>query len=228
MKILALVLARGGSKRLPGKNIRKLGGKPLILWTLEAVRPVSVVCDCLVSTDSKEIADVCRKAGALVPWLRPRELASDESTSVDAALHAIDWYEPTYGAVDGLMLLQPTSPFRRTVTIERAIELFSCSRGRSVIGVTPVGGRSLEATSVYDLDSCERKLAFASESSLELSSYAVNGAMYIVDPKYLRRTKQFKGEDACLLVMNDLVESLDIDTFSDFRAAEYFAGLGKM
>ncbi|NDB69694.1 MAG: acylneuraminate cytidylyltransferase family protein, partial [Methylocystaceae bacterium] len=93
MKILALVTARGGSKRLPGKNLRKLDGIPLIVWSINIAKGVDTICDILVSTDSPSIANVARDAGALVPWLRPAELATDTATSVDVSLHALDWYE---------------------------------------------------------------------------------------------------------------------------------------
>ena len=124
MKILALILARGGSKRLPGKNIRILGGKPLIVWSLDVAQDIAEICTTLVSTDDLEIAKVCKEAGALVPWLRPAELSTDTAGSVDAALHALDWYEKEYGMVDGILLLQPTSPFRTKETVRKGIELF--------------------------------------------------------------------------------------------------------
>lgn len=91
MRILALIAARGGSKRLPGKNIRVLGGKPLIVWSIDAARGIPEICDILVSTDDPAIAAVCSEAGAYVPWLRPEGLATDTASSVDVALHALDW-----------------------------------------------------------------------------------------------------------------------------------------
>jgi CMP-N,N'-diacetyllegionaminic acid synthase len=96
MKILVLIPARGGSKRLPGKNIRLLGDRPLIVWTIDLAKNIPKICDILVSTDDIAIAEVASKAGALVPWLRPAELATDTATSVDVCLHALDWYEKEY------------------------------------------------------------------------------------------------------------------------------------
>ena len=112
MKILALVTARGGSVRLPGKNLRQLGGKPLINWSIEIAQDIPEICEILVSTDNESIADISREAGALVPWLRPQEVSTNEPSSVDVALHTLNWYEAEKGIVDGLLLLQPTSPFR--------------------------------------------------------------------------------------------------------------------
>ena len=101
MRILALVPARGGSKRLPRKNIRILAGKPLINWTIEVAKGIPEICEILVSTDDPEIASIAKSAGATVPWLRPKILATDESTSAEVALHALDWYETDNEKIDG-------------------------------------------------------------------------------------------------------------------------------
>ena len=112
MRILALIPARSGSKRVPDKNIRLLGGKPLIVWTIVMALGITGICDVLVSTDSIEIQTISSAAGAKVPWLRPDQIATDEASSVDVAIHALDWYEKECGEIGGLLLLQPTSPFR--------------------------------------------------------------------------------------------------------------------
>jgi len=137
MRILALITARGGSKRLPGKNIKLLGGKPLIEWSIEVAKNIPAICDILVSNDSEDIAEVARNTGALVPWLRPADLASDTASAVDVALHALNWYERENGKVDGLMLLQPTSPFRTHETVSRGIILFHENSACPIIGVSP-------------------------------------------------------------------------------------------
>ena len=124
MKILALIPARGGSERLPDKNTRLLGDKPLIVWSIEIIKDIPEICDILVSTDDIDISKISKESGALLPWLRPAELATDTASSVDTALHALDWYEAEKGAVDGLLLLQPTSPFRSRDTIYKGIKLF--------------------------------------------------------------------------------------------------------
>ncbi len=222
MRILALILARGGSKRLPGKNIRLLGGKPLIVWSIDVAKGIPQICDILVSTDDPATAEVCTMAGALVPWLRPAELATDTSSSVDAALHSLDWYEAENGPVDGVMLLQPTSPFRSAETIRQAAALFESNGGRPVIGVSPavphpawcfrVVRESL--VPILGWDELQRR-------SQDLSpAYALNGAMYIITPDDLRVERTFITNDACPLMMNDLVESLDIDTEWDWLIAE--------
>jgi CMP-N,N'-diacetyllegionaminic acid synthase len=137
MRILALITARGGSKRLPGKNICLLGGKPLIVWSINIAKDIPEVVDTLVSTDDKEVAEIAKNADALVPWLRPQELAADTASSVDVCLHALEWYVKEDGTVDGLMLLQPTSPFRNHKSVLQGIKIFSSHQHRSVNGVSP-------------------------------------------------------------------------------------------
>ena len=221
MKILALVAARGGSKRVAGKNIRPLGGRPLIVWTLDAVRGVSGVCDTLVSTDDEAIASVAREAGALVPWLRPAALATDTATSVDVCLHALDWYERERGDVDGLLLLQPTSPFRRRDTIERGCALFAESSRRPVIGVAPAASHPMWCYRVEGT----RMRPFVGDAGEARSqdlppAYVINGAFYLIAPADLRAARSFLADNMAPLVVDRPGESVDIDTEWDWTLAE--------
>ena len=221
MRILALITARGGSKRLPGKNIRLLGGKPLIEWSIDVVKDVPEICDILVSTDDPAIAAVCKDAGAYVPWLRPAELATDTATSVDVALHALAWYEAEKGAVDGLLLLQPTSPFRTQATIKHGIELFSKNSYQPVIGVSPTHVHptwtlKLEGDYLVPFmqDGFERR-----SQDLE-QAYVVNGSFYLISSDHLRLSKSFIGRETIPLLIESKNEALDIDTEWDYRLAE--------
>ena len=118
MKI-AIIPARGGSKRLPGKNIKLLGGKPLIAWTIEAAIKSNIFDHIFVSTDSEEIASVSRDYGAKVPFLRPAELASDTATTNDVVTHLVEWFEKEYNKeVTTVAILQPTSPLRNAQHIQ--------------------------------------------------------------------------------------------------------------
>lgn len=222
MRILALIPARGGSKRLPGKNIRMLGGKPLIVWTIDVARDIPEICDILVSTDDPGIAAVCSEAGAYVPWLRPAELATDTATSVDAALHALDWYETEKGAVDGLLLLQPTSPYRTKMTVRRGIELFIKHGRQSVLGVSPTHAHpmwTLKIEGAY-------LVPFMQEHGLETRSqdlpaaFVVNGSFYLMSPTELRACRSFVGANTVPLLIESPQEALDIDTEWDFKIAE--------
>jgi CMP-N,N'-diacetyllegionaminic acid synthase len=225
--ILVLITARGGSKRLPGKNLRLLGGSPLIVWSIEVAKHIAAVCDILVSTDDAAIAGIARSAGALVPWLRPAELASDTASSVDVCLHALDWYESEHGKVDGLLLLQPTSPFRRRDTIERGIELFLTQQRRPVLGISPAASHPLLCVRV---DGQVMRPYFEGAAQLRAqdlpAAYAPNGAFYLIAPADLRRRHAFLAEDALPLIIERPEESIDIDTEWDWRLAEAVVAQG--
>jgi CMP-N,N'-diacetyllegionaminic acid synthase len=221
LRILALVAARGGSKRLPGKNIRLLGGIPLIVWSIDVAKGIPGICDILVSTDDPAIAEIARSAGAMVPWLRPAELASDSATSIDVSLHALDWYEGKNGRVDGLLLLQPTSPFRRRATVLRGIDLFCAHQDRPVISVSPAVSHPMWCLQVVG-DSLRPFV----EGGLHLrsqdlpSAYVLNGAFYLGTPEQLRARRAFYSDDALPLVISDPEEVVDIDTEWDWKRAE--------
>lgn len=220
MRILALVPARGGSKRVPGKNVRPLHGKPLIVWSIASAMGAPEVCDVLVSTDDPAIAEVARGAGALVPWLRPSELATDTATSTDVALHALDWYENTKAGVDGLLLLQPTSPFRTTESIARAVELFRM-KGRTVVSVSPAADHPMWCYRVEDgalRPFVDDPLSSARSQDLP-PAFKLNGSIYLIPPTVLREAGTFVPRDAVPLIMDSAVEALDIDTETDWQHA---------
>lgn len=222
LKILALITARGGSKRLVGKNLRPLGGKPLIVWSIDVAKCTPEICDILVSTDDPAIAEIARKAGALVPWLRPAELSTDTALSVDVCLHALDWYEEKNGVVDGLLLLQPTSPFRSRDSVCRGIELFQERRYRPVLGVSPVESHPMWCFQVEG----ESMRPFIDGGGVHLRSqdlppaYMINGAFYLITPDALRNRRSFFRDDMVPLKMNEPEERIDIDTEWDWKMAE--------
>ena len=222
MRILALITARGGSKRLPGKNIRSLGGSPLIVWSIDVVKGNPEICDILVSTDDASIAEVARNAGALVPWLRPAELATDTASSVDVCLHALDWYEGENGKVDGLLLLQPTSPFRSRDSVLRGIELFRGHHRRPVLGVSPAKSHPMRCFQIEG----ESMRPFIHEGASHLRSqdlplaYVENGAFYLIVPEDLRKLRSFSSDDMVPLVIDEPKERIDIDTEWDWKMAE--------
>lgn len=221
MKILALITARGGSKRVPGKNVRPLGRRPLITWSIDVVKEVREICDILVTTDDPEIADIARNEEALVPWLRPSELATDSASSVDVALHAIDWYEGNKGKVDGLLLLQPTSPFRSRSSIERAIEIFCKSQFRPVIGVSPAKSHPMQC---FKIEADQMSIFIQGGEALRSQdlppAYEVNGAIFMIAPDDLRKERSFYTKNMLPLVIDAPEESIDIDTEWDWLIAE--------
>jgi len=224
MRILALIPARGGSKRLPGKNIKLLGGKPLINWTIEIAQGISEICEILVSTDDPAIALVAKEAGANVPWLRPKALSTDQATSVEVALHALDWYESENGVVDGLLLLQPTSPFRTQATIRRGIKLFKSQNYPSVIAVSPVRDHPMwtfKKEGAYLAPFMENH-RFGMRSQDLKPAFVVNGSFYLISPTELRKSKLFIGDKLVPIVCETFQEALDIDSDVDFDLAEFF------
>lgn len=224
MKILALIPARGGSKRLPNKNILSLGGKPLINWTIAAARGIPEIVDILVSTDSSEIAKIAKEAGVLVPWLRPSELAADASTSIDVCLHALDWYEKERGPIDGLILLQPTSPFRSKNSVLQVISLYGKFPESSIVSLSPAESHPMWC---YRVQGFRLKPFMADGTAVTRSqelppAYVLNGSLYIASPKFLRTNKSFIDQNTIPFIMRDYREVLDIDTEVDWKLAETY------
>ena len=198
-----------------------LNRRPLIVWSIDVAKGIPEICDILVSTDDTTIADVARNAGALVPWLRPAELASDTTTSVDVALHALDWYESENGTVDGLLLLQPTSPFRSRDTVLRGIRQFRVHQQRLVVGISLVESHPMLC---FQVDG-EIMRPFI-DGGIHLRSqdlppaYVDNGAFYLLTPDDLRMSKSFHSDDMIPLEIEKPEESIDIDTEWDWKMAE--------
>jgi N-acylneuraminate cytidylyltransferase len=192
------------------------------------VRDIRCIADILVSTDDPATAEVARAGNALVPWLRPAELASDTASSVDVALHALDWFERERGPVDGLLLLQPTSPFRKRETIERGLALYERHRDRAVVGLSPAREHP---SSCFRLEG-DSIIPFVDEPHEHLRSqdlapaYIVNGAFYLVPPDMLRRERSFYGASPAPLIARAPEEALDIDTEWDWMLAEAVLRLG--
>lgn len=193
-RILALILARGGSKRLPGKNIRPLAGKPLIAWSIEAARACAAIADVVVSTDDEAIASVARTHGARVPFLRPTALAGDTSTSANAALHALQWLADNEGArFDAVILLEPTSPLRASSDLPGVADLLA-RRWDDTDAVVTVGRVQLEQPAVMKRMAADGRLApwgpagTADETAVAWFPY---GVAYAVKTEALERHRTF-------------------------------------
>ena len=135
LKILALIPARGGSKRLPGKNIKDFCGKPLIAWTIEEALKSKFLEDVIVSTDCERIAEISKKYGASVPFLRPSSASTDKATAVDVINHLIQYLEKVELNFTHILLLQPTSPLRTVVDIDSSVNLLLSKDASAVFGV---------------------------------------------------------------------------------------------
>jgi len=219
MKIIALIPARGGSKRLPRKNIKMLANKPLINWTIDTALNLPCLLDVIVSTDDLEIASIAKSAGASIPWIRPSELASDNATSAAVAIHALEMYEITNGPIDGLLLLQPTTPFRNIETIMSGIELFE-KFGDTVIGVSPTGKHNKSGFQIIN----SKLVPFPEQTNDPhfdfLEKYQVNGSFYLISPRMLRIHQTFFNGSIRPLIVDSFKFSIDIDTEIDFNVAQ--------
>ena len=229
LKVLAIIPARGGSKGIKNKNLALLAGKPLITYTINAAKAAAGLDRILVSTDDPAIADAARAAGAEVPFLRPAELARDETPGIEPILHAIRWledhekYQPDY-----VMCLQPTSPFRTAADIDAAISL-AHNGSDAVIGVSPVEQhpywmKQLNADHTLK-EFIKVDSHYARRQDLP-QVYIINGAMYLTRRESLLVNKNFYPVHTTAYVM-PRERSLDIDTAWDLHLADLIMRYGK-
>ena len=224
MNILAIIPARAGSKRVKDKNSRLLGRKPLINWTIYAEIQSKVFQMVLVSTDSKYIADISKKSGAEVPWLRPENISGDGASSVDVVAHALSWYQKEIGKLDFFVLLQPTSPLRTLQNIHDGVNLFLKNKMRPVVSVSEVQDHPDWMIRIKD-SSIEPFINYNSflKRSQELEKlYTVNGSLYIMTPEDFNKCGGFISPNTVPLIIDSKEESIDIDTEWDWGLCEYF------
>lgn len=219
---IAIIPARGGSKRLPNKNIRLLGGKPLIFWTIDAAIKSNIFDVVFVSTDNQTISDISLRAGACVPFLRPEHLATDEATTNDVITHMVQWVEVTYGNVSEITLLQPTSPLRNENHIIEAHQLFKDKNAEVVVSVCELDHPIAYCNKLPADDSLD---GFITESNnkrgQELEKYyRINGAIYIFDRKFVGNLSKIYGEKSYAYKMEKNC-SVDIDDEYDFDFTKF-------
>jgi CMP-N,N'-diacetyllegionaminic acid synthase len=222
--IVALITARGGSKGLPGKNVRPLKGQPLIQWTVEAAVNAPSVDEVIVSSDCPDIIEAATGAGAKAPFTRPAELAGDDTPHLDVVLHALDFLEGEGKLPEALLLLQPTCPLRSTEDIESAIRLFREQDCEAVVSVTRSESHPYLT---YRMTAEARLEPFMTPPSGYLRRqdlpdvYSLNGAIYLNRVTSLRSARTFLPSNTCPLVM-PRERSIDIDTLEDFALAEFY------
>ncbi|WP_071149718.1 acylneuraminate cytidylyltransferase family protein [Bacteroides ndongoniae] len=221
MNILIIIPARGGSKGIPGKNVKPLNGKPLIYYTIDAARCIADDAHICVSTDDDYIIEVVENYGLQVPFKRPEYLATDTASTYDVLLHAINYYEQKGEIFDAIILLQATSPFRTGKHIQEALELYSNDIDMVV--------------SVKETDSNPYYVCFEEDQDGMLhiskgdghytrrqdcpSVYEYNGAIYIINPNSLKRMPLSKFTRKRKYLM-DKKHSIDLDTMLDWQIAE--------
>jgi CMP-N,N'-diacetyllegionaminic acid synthase len=220
MRCLFLITARGGSKGIPGKNIKLLGGKPLISYTIAAAQAVGKPEDICISTDSQEIMKVAESLGLKPHFQRPQELATDTASSESVILHALDFFSSRGTEYDVVVLLQPTSPFRTSKHIREAIALF-----RDDLDMV-VSVKETKANPYYLLteENADGFLVKSKEGNFTRRQdcpivYEYNGAVYVINVRELR-LKGFAGFTKRVKYLMDEYDSIDIDNELDWIVAE--------
>jgi CMP-N,N'-diacetyllegionaminic acid synthase len=222
MRILIIIPARAGSKRLPGKNIKLLGGKPLIAYTIEYALEIKDINDVVcVSSDDDDVIEIARKYNLNVPFRRPEELASDESSSNDVIMHALNFYESQNEFFDAILLLQPTSPFRLQSDFEGLQQKFTddCDMAVSVkyAKENPYLGVFEENDEGYLEKSKKGNFATVQQCP---PVFAYNGSMYLIRVSSIKKSHLHGLDHIKKFVMPD-ERSVDIDTRLDWAIAEY-------
>ena len=223
MNILGIIPARGGSKGIPGKNIKVLGKKPLIAYTYDSVKNSKLLSSTILSSEDPKIISVAKSIGLEVPFIRPEKYAKDDTATLDVILHAIEFYKNQHINFDAVCILQPTTPFRETGLIDTAIKKFQKGNYDSLITVRKVpeefnphwvfeqtNGSLQIATGEKDIISRRQELPPA---------YFRDGAIYLTKTEILTKKRTLYGENIGFI---DTSESLyvNLDTMQDWQKAE--------
>jgi CMP-N,N'-diacetyllegionaminic acid synthase len=218
MASLAIIPARGGSKGVPGKNLRELAGKPLVAWSILRARAAEAIDTVVVSTDDERIAAVAREHGAEVPFLRPAALATDEAPTEPVMAHALDWYAACGRGFDTVALLQPTSPLRHPGTIDAAFRQLRDEQADSLLGVVEshhFHWRRDPVEALYDYRNRPRRQDIAPADR----RYRESGSLYISTVEAFARSGNRLSGSIALFLMDEL-EGWEIDSEMDFAILE--------
>ncbi len=230
-KILAIIPARGGSKGVPRKNIKNLAGKPLLAWTIEEAKKSKFIDRIIVSTEDEEIAQIAKKYGAEVPFMRPQELAKDLSLDIDFLIHALDWLDQNESYTPDIVLrLPPTSPLRRVEHIDEGImKLLDTPEAHSVRSITKANrhpfkhwkispdGKFIEPFLPKEVTGFDQPHVMPRQ--LLPDAYIQTGAVDVVWEDVLRKYNSPVGEKTTYFMM-DQDDSVNIDYPEDFELAE--------
>ena len=232
MNILGLIPARGGSKGVPRKNIRPLGGKPVLQYTAEAALGSAGLYRVVLSTDDEEIAEVGRACGLDVPFMRPADLAADASPTLPVMKHAVEYVEASGDRVDAICLLQPTNPMRSTGVIDACLGLYEKVRADCVITVLPVPDKCNPHWVYFRDDDGALRLSTGEATPIPRRqdlppAFHREGSVYITRRDVLMKQSSLFGE----LVVGyeiDPHETVNIDSLEDFERAERMMAARRM
>lgn len=227
--VIALIPARSGSKGVPHKNVRKLGGRPLIEWSIQACLKSRLIDRVVVSTDSQEYADLAMALGAEAPFLRPTEIAGDRSTDYDFVVHALDWFADHGGEPELLVHLRPTTPYRVPEIIDQAIHMFrnqtKATALRSVQEMSESAYKTFEIASsgqLKPLGAVSTALDFANNARQEFPvTYQANGYVDVLSSRFVRKNGLIHGDYVMPFITPNVVE---VDTEDDFVLLEFLLG----
>lgn len=231
MKILGIIPARGGSKSISRKNIKELGGKPLIARTIQAAKESEVLERLIVSTDDPEIAEVGKRWGAEIPFIRPQELAEDSTPTLPVLQHAVQWLRDNENYYsDAVMLLQPTAPLRQAFHIREAAGIFRESGADSVVSVVEIPGHFSPYWAVVERENGWAELFIGQpirrriprRQSFPQKTYTPNGAIYLFKTELLFDPDEpsLYGERVKLYRMEERY-SFNLDSLEDWALAEW-------
>lgn len=227
MKILAIIPARGGSKGVPGKNTKLLAGKPLIQYTIEAAQESENLSDIIVSTDSKEIAQLSKNLGVDVPFLRPEHLASDTASTLEVVIHAVKFLKELGTHYNAVCLLQPTCPFRKKGFIDVAIRKFVESDTDSLLSVLPLPEKynphwifEKQSNGLLKIATGEKDIIRRRQDLPD--AYFRDGSVYLTKTSVMTDQSSLFGRSIDFIV-NDPNFHINIDTMEDWKIAEILA-----
>jgi CMP-N-acetylneuraminic acid synthetase len=224
IKILGMVVARSGSKGVPGKNIRECNGKPLVHWAAKALLESKEINHAICSTDDINVIKIVEKMGIEVPFIRPKHLSEDDSSISDVVIHALDFFQKKTINYSHVMLVQPTSPTVTGKDIDNAIELIKNTSGTNVISAYEHD--DIHPSIMYREDSRNRLFPVLPESSEYQRQkfekiYVRSGLFYLLEAKNLIKTKSLYG-NKILAIKIEKERAIAIDTENDFLIAEKF------
>jgi N-acylneuraminate cytidylyltransferase/CMP-N,N'-diacetyllegionaminic acid synthase len=219
--MIAIIPARGGSKGLPGKNIKEFCGKPMIAYTIEAAKRSKFISDIIISTDDQNVADIAISYGAICPFLRPEALASDEALAIDNYIYTINRLNKECGyEINEFVILQPTSPLRRSEDIDGAIFLFNEKNADSVVSYTmeshPISWHKFLDDDLQFENIFDETLQNRQNNKV---SYFPNGAIFVFDYNLIKNKKYYSNKSYGYVMPKN--RSVDVDCADDFEYAEY-------
>ena len=218
MSLIGIIPARGGSKGIPRKNLKNFNGKPLIAWTIEVAKNVSLIDSLIVSTDDREIAEVAQSYGADVPFMRPEEISQDKTPGIVPVLDVLKRV-PRY---DEVLILQPTSPLRTGSDIKNIIQLGKSKKAPAVVSVTEAEKHPYWS---FRLDESFHLIPWV-KGSLNLqrqdlpSAYCLNGALYWGKTDWVIQNETFVTNETLSYIM-PRNRSIDLDTIFDWEIGEF-------